>query len=121
MSHDCALLPAARSMSERTAHAVLRNSARKTHRLASLPNERRTNISTENYLEGPMIHDLYLMSATPWLEAATKHHFQHRALTFAEMAASGKHRGKPAQHAQKAAAIRTKGLFLAMTEGVLHA
>lgn len=117
MSQRIALLPAARLMSERTAQAALRNSAQNAPRLTILSDARRTEIS----LEETMIHDLYLMSATPWLEAATKHHFQHRALTFAEMAASGKHRGKPAQHAQKAATIRTKGLFLAMIEGVLHA
>lgn len=116
MSSVLALLPAARSMSADAMKTVSRYSARTAYRPANLPDTRRT----ENYLEEPMIHDLYLMSATPWLEAATKHHFQHRALTFAEMAASGKHRGKPAQRAQKAAAIRTKGLFLAMIEGVLH-
>ena len=121
MSHDCALLPAARSMSAGAMKTVLRYSARKTHRLASLPNERRTNILTENYLEEPMIHDLYLMSATPWLEAATKHHFQHRALTFAEMAASGKRHEKNTKTTRKSASIHAKGLFLAMIEGVLHA
>ena len=68
-----------------------------------------------------MIHDLYLMSATPWLEAANQHHFQHRALTFAEMAASGKRQDKGTKATRKAATNHTKGVFLALIEGVFHA
>ena len=117
MSHDCALLPAARSMSAGAMKTVLRYSARTAYRPANQPDTRRT----ENYLEETMIHDLYLMSATPWLEAATKHHFQHRALTFAEMAASGKRHEKNTKTTRKSASIHAKGLFLAMIEGVLHA
>ena len=117
MSQDCALLPAARSMSERTTHAVLRNSAQTTQHPALLPDTRRT----ENFLEEPMIHDLYLMSATPWLEAANQHHFQHRKLTFSEMAASGKRHEKGTKTTQKAASSHAKGLFLAMIKGVFHA
>ena len=64
-----------------------------------------------------MIHDLYLMSATPWLEAANQHHFQHRALTFAEMAVSGKRHDKGTKTTRKANA---KGIFLTMLEGVLR-
>ena len=121
MSNVCALLPAACSMSNRTAQADLRHAAQKTHRLAMMPDERRTNIFTENFLEEPMIHDLYLMSATPWLEAANQHHFQHRALTFAEMAASGKRHDKGTKATRKAATGQAKGVFLALIEGVFHA
>jgi hypothetical protein len=116
MSSSIALLPAARSMSARSAQAALRNPAQMTHRLATLPDTRRTEIS----LEETMIHDLYLMSATPWLEAATTQNFSHRTLTYSEMAASGKRRDKGANATKKTATNRAKGLFLAMLEGVLR-
>ena len=36
-----------------------------------------------------MLNDLYLMSANPSLEAASRRNYEHRTLTFAEMAAPG--------------------------------
>ena len=117
MSNRIALLPAVRLMSERTTQAALRNLAQNVPRLAILPDARRTEIS----LEETMIHDLYLMSATPWLEAATTQNFSHRTLTYAEMAASGKRRNKGTNATKKTATNRAKGLFLAVIEGVFHA
>lgn len=116
MSRRIALLPAARLMSERTAQAALRNSAQNVPRLTILSDARRTEIS----LEETMIHDLYLMSAPPWLEAPSTQKYSHRTLTYAEMAASGKRRDKGANATKKTATNRAKGLFLAMMEGVLR-
>ena len=66
-----------------------------------------------------MLHDLYLMSANLSLEADARRNFNHRALTFTEMAASCKHRERyPA--ARKAGSTR-KNLFLAIIEGVSRA
>ena len=118
MNSRSALLPAADPMSRHTKQAGLRNPAQMMHRSANLlPDTRRT----ENLLEETMIHDIYLMSATPWLEAATAQKFQHRTLTFAEMAAPGRRRGKGTLNTQKPSTNRAKGLFLALIEGVLHA
>jgi len=80
-----------------------------------MPDTRRHKI----LLEETMLHDLYLMSANLSLEADTRRNFNHRALTFTEMAASCKHRERyPA--ARKAGSAR-KNLFLAIIEGVARA
>jgi len=63
-----------------------------------------------------MLHDLYLMSANPSLEAAARRNFNHRTLTFTEMAASCKRRGSTARE-QMNRTVR-KNIFLAILEGV---
>ena len=66
-----------------------------------------------------MLHDLYLMSANLSLEADTRRNFNHRALSFTEMAASCKRREcNPA--ARKSGSVH-KNLFLAIIEGVARA
>ena len=67
-----------------------------------------------------MLHDLYLMSANPSLEAETRRIFKHRALTFTEMAAACKRENSCASGA-KQRQLRAKGLLIAMLEGVLRA
>jgi hypothetical protein len=66
-----------------------------------------------------MLHDLYLMSAKPSLNADARRNYDHRTLTFEEMAASCK------QRANNAAARKNrttgKNLFLAVIEGVTRA
>ena len=66
-----------------------------------------------------MLHDLYLMSANLSLEAGTRRNFNHRALSFTEMAASCKRRERYTA-ARKAGSAR-KNLFLAIIEGVARA
>lgn len=65
-----------------------------------------------------MLHDLYLMSALPSQNADTRRNYDHRTLTFEEMAASCK------QCANNAAARKTrtpgKNLFFAVIEGVVR-
>ncbi|MBA4347404.1 MAG: hypothetical protein C0413_00925 [Clostridiales bacterium] len=63
-----------------------------------------------------MLHDLYLMSANPSLEADTRRNFNHRTLTFTEMAASCKRRGTAVRERMNRAA--RKNIFLAILEGV---
>ena len=63
-----------------------------------------------------MLHDLYLMSANLSLEADARRNFNHRALTFTEMAASCKHRERTTS-ARKAGNAR-KNIFLAIIQGV---
>jgi hypothetical protein len=63
-----------------------------------------------------MIHDLFLMHANLSLEAYTGRNFNHRALTFTEMAASCKHRASSAS--KRANRTARKNIFLAIIEGV---
>ena len=63
-----------------------------------------------------MLHDLYLMSANLSLEADTRRNFNHRALTFTEMAASCKRRERNTD-ARKMGNAR-KNIFLAIILGV---
>ena len=63
-----------------------------------------------------MLHDLYLMSATLSLEADARRNFNHRTLTFTEMAASCKHRESSARERRNHTA--RKNIFLAIFEGV---
>ena len=67
-----------------------------------------------------MLHDLYLMSANPSQEAASRRNFDHRALTFQEMAASCTRR-EPRERSGKSGAVRAKGLFNAILQGVPRA
>ena len=67
-----------------------------------------------------MLHDLYLMSANPSLEADARRKFEHRALTFQEMAASCTRR-EARVRGGKSGEVRAKGLFTAILEGVLRA
>lgn len=66
-----------------------------------------------------MLHDLYLMSANSSLEADARRKFEHRTLTFAEMAASCKLRETNAT-ARKNRAAR-KNIFLAVLTGGVRA
>ena len=68
-----------------------------------------------------MLNDLYLMSANPSLEAATRRNFEHHALTYTEMAATEKRRNKNARTAGKRTNERAKGLLMTLLEGVLRA
>ena len=63
-----------------------------------------------------MLHDLYLMSARPSMEADARRKFNHRALTFTEMAASCKRRESTARERSNRTA--RKNIFLAIFEGV---
>ncbi len=67
-----------------------------------------------------MLTDLYIMSANPSLEASMRQNYQHRALTYAEKATSGKRRGRNARSAKQSAPTRAKGLFMTLIEGVLR-
>lgn len=62
-----------------------------------------------------MLHDLYLMSANPSQVTDTRRNFNHRALTFSEMAASCKRRGSAAREPMNRTA--RKNIFLAILEG----
>ena len=64
-----------------------------------------------------MLHDLYLMSANPSLEAASRRNFDHRALTFQEMAKTCTRR-EPRERSRKPGAIRAKSIFAAIVQGV---
>ena len=66
-----------------------------------------------------MLHDLYLMSANPSLEAASRRNFEHRALSFSEMAASCTRKTINANRGMQRKPY-AKGLFLAVLEGVLR-
>lgn len=65
-----------------------------------------------------MLHDLYLMSANPSLEAAARRNFNHRTLTFTEMAASCKNRGLTSR--ERKSRTPGKNIFLAIIEGVVR-
>ena len=65
-----------------------------------------------------MLHDLYLMSANPSLEAAARRNFNHRTLTFTEMAASCKNRESNTRDRKNVTA--RKNIFLAIIEGVVR-
>ena len=65
-----------------------------------------------------MLHDLYLMSANPSLEAAARRNFNHRTLTFTEMAASCKSRGSNARERKNHTS--RKNIFLAIIEGIVR-
>lgn len=66
-----------------------------------------------------MLHDLYLMSSTSWVEAASRRNFQHRALSFTEMAAACKPRESTPRSGTRATG--TKSLIALLLEGVLRA
>jgi hypothetical protein len=66
-----------------------------------------------------MLHDLYLMSANPTTEADARRNFNHRALTFTEMAASCKRRGSTARERMNRT-VR-KNILLAIFEGAARA
>ncbi|HWQ97995.1 MAG TPA: hypothetical protein VN538_07890 [Clostridia bacterium] len=66
-----------------------------------------------------MLHDLYLMSAKPSLNADARRNYDHRTLTFEEMAASCTQRANNA--AARKSRTTGKNLFLAVIEGVTRA
>jgi hypothetical protein len=119
--------------SAQNATRSLRGVAHTGRNRASLPDTRRQEISekpnNKNWCfvyqidfhpEETMLHDLYLMSANPWLEAASRRNFEHRALSYSEMAASCK-REKSSVSSGMRRVTRTKGLLSAVLEGVLRA
>ncbi len=81
---------------------------------ADMPDTRRQ----QNLLEETMLHDLYLMSANSSLEAAARRNFNHRTLTFTEMAASCKNRGLTTR--ERKSHPSGKSIFLAIIEGVVR-
>jgi hypothetical protein len=115
MSNRSASLPAAQNASARKGNSLAaRYGATDTRRQKCQQPPRH-----KNFLEEPMLHDLYLMSANPSVEADARRKFEHRALTFTEMAASCKHH-ETNTSAGKNNAIR-KNLFLAILEGGVRA
>ena len=66
-----------------------------------------------------MLHDLYLTSATPSQVTDTRRNYEHRTLTFEEMAASCKQRVNNA--AVRKTRTAGKNLFLAILEGGIRA
>jgi len=66
-----------------------------------------------------MLHDLYLMSANPSLEADARRNFEHRALTFQEMAASCTRREM--RERSRKSHTTAKTLMTVILEGVLRA
>lgn len=87
-----------------------RINAQKRRDTVHLPVKRRQMIS----LEETMIHDLFLMSATPCQQADMRRKFNHRTLTFEEMAASGNRR----ERNKKQRTNRPKGFLAALVEGM---
>jgi hypothetical protein len=81
---------------------------------ANMPDTRRQ----QNLLEETMLHDLYLMSANPSLEAAARRNFNHRSLPFTEMAASCKNRGLITR--ERKSHTSGKNIFLAIIKGVVR-
>jgi len=65
-----------------------------------------------------MIHDLYLMNANASLEATAKQKFEHRTLSFDEMAASCKRRAAKS-HAGKTRNM-SEMILLALVKGVVR-
>jgi len=65
-----------------------------------------------------MIHDLYLMNANASMEAAARRKFEHRTLTFDEMAASCKRRDAKS-HTRKTRSL-SENIFLAVVKGVVR-
>jgi len=103
---------AIRPMSGNTNDGFARSFAQATYSAASLPHKRRQMISVEE----TMLNDLYLMSANPSLEAASRRNYEHRTLTFAEMAAPGKRR----ERTREKRTDHTKGFFMTLLEGMLR-
>lgn len=86
--------------------------AQETNSAAFSPPKRRQMISVEE----TMLNDLYLMSANPSLEAASRRNYDHRTLTYAEMAASGKRR----ERNNETRTNRAKGFFMTLVEGIVR-
>lgn len=108
MSNLCLGVTAAHSMSARLTPLL------SMQQTANLPNTRQH----ENFLEETMIHDLYLMNANASLEAAANRKFEHRTLTFDEMAASCKRRGAKS-HIRRTRSM-SEMILLALVKGVVR-
>ena len=111
MNQIGAALSAALPMSAQTAAVFSENATHTGHSTAEMPDTRRH----QNLLEETMLHDLYLMSANPSLEAAARRNFNHRALTFTEMAASCKNRGSNTRERKTHTSV--KSIFLRLSRG----
>ena len=103
---------AIRPIGGKTNDGFARSFAQETYAAAHLPHKRRQMISVEE----TMLHDLYLMSGIPTMEAATRRNDVHRTLTFAEMAASGKRR----ERTREKRANQPKGFLATLLEGMLR-
>ena len=63
-----------------------------------------------------MLHDLYLMSANPSLEAASRRNYEHRTLSFTEMATSCTRREATPRNEKRASGV--KSLTALLLQGV---